>query len=124
MFPRFYSPAKGPLGMRRWPQILIAIMLVLLIWTGNAAQASHRFDCIPATADTAGHFEGDGDEWPSGSEKGAAHHHASCSGHQFAAPAETAAPVAAEAQKTLPDGREAFGLAGRVPDDQLRPPIA
>lgn len=99
-------------------------MLVVLLWTGSVAHAADRVDCIPTTIEAAGHFNGDGDEWPSESEKGAAHHHGGCSGHQFAAPTEAATPVPTSREAVLSDGREEFGLAGRVPDNQLRPPIA
>lgn len=111
--------------MHRWTSLLGALMLVVLVWTGSAAHASHQFDCIPATAETGGHFKGDGDEWPSKSQNGPVHHHSSCSGHQLAAPVADAAPVLLSSfEKALPDSREEFGLAGRVPDHQLRPPIA
>lgn len=110
--------------MQRWTSLLGALMLVLTLWTGGAAHAAERLDCIPASSETAGHYEGGGDEWPSTGEKGAAHNHSGCNGHQVAAPAEAAGPILAGAQPTIPNAWEAFGLAGRVPDQQLRPPIA
>lgn len=110
--------------MHRWTALVGSLMLVLMLWTGGLARAAETAACIPATTESAGHYEGDGDQRPSDRDQGAAHHHASCSGHQVAAPAEAVTPGPASPQKTLPDGREAFGLAGRVPDHQLRPPIA
>lgn len=110
--------------MQRWTSLLGAMMLVLMVWTGTAAYAAERLDCIPANSEAAGHYDGDGDQWPSKGESGATHHHSGCSGHQVAAPVEAGAAVLTSAGKTVPAAWDAFGLAGRVPDDQLRPPIA
>lgn len=110
--------------MLRWTSLLCAMMLVLMVWTGTAAHAAERLDCIPATSETAGHYEGGGDEWPSKGETGTVHHHGGCGGHQLAMPAEGVGHVLAGAQPATPIGWEEFGLAGRVPDDRLRPPIA
>lgn len=110
--------------MRKWLMQISAFMLVWMVWTGSAAHASQRLDCIPVASEAEGHFEGDGDEWPSKDAKGAAHHHNGCGGHQAAAPSQAAPRISAGLENAVPHEWRAFGLAGRVPDHQLRPPIA
>ena len=111
--------------MNRWTSIFGALLLVLMLWTGGAAHAAERFDCIPATAaEAAGHFDGDQDQVPSGPDQGVAHHHAGCGGHHEAAPANVAAVELALSQDLVPFAWRESGRPGRGPDSDLRPPIA
>lgn len=110
--------------MTRWTSLLGAMMLVLMLWTGVAAHAAEGFDCIPVTADVAGHFEGDRDEAPSGRDQGKAHHHSGCSGHQLAAPADQAAIELSFADISTPAARQEAGVPGHGPGALLRPPTA
>ena len=110
--------------MRPLKTLFGTMMLVLMLWAGGVAHAAERVDCIPATAEGAGHYEGDRDQLPSDREQGAKHHHTGCSGHHLAAPARVAeAPMCYSAEaRTFP--RNETGPPSRDPDNQLRPPIA
>lgn len=99
-------------------------MLVLMVWTAGMAHAAERFDCIPATSEASDHFDGDGDEAPSGRDQGVAHHHAGCSGHQAASPSAAAQTYFEALAVTVPFAWREMGVPGRGPDAQLRPPIA
>lgn len=110
--------------MYRWVSLLGAVMLILMLWTGSAAHAAERFDCMPVTAEAAGHFDGDQDQVPARPDQGAAHHHSGCSGHQLAAPASLSSLVTDFSQKTVPFAWREAGVPGRGPDADLRPPIA
>lgn len=111
--------------MRRLATLLSVLMLVLFIWTGSSsAHAEQRFDCIPASSEATGHFDGDRDESRAKGEKGLAHHHSGCSGHHLGAVPDSAldaAPVHADQALTA---RRTKGGSGHSPDRQLRPPIA
>lgn len=110
--------------MSRLKPLFGALMLALMLWTSGLAQAAEPVVCVPSAVEAPGHFDGDGDETPSDREPGVAHHHAGCSGHQIAAPAELPqmipAPSSANAPRALSEAR----LSGHIPDRQLRPPIA
>lgn len=100
------------------------MMLAVMLWSGNAAQAAEAFGCIEVGASAAGHFEGDSDQVPSDSEKGTMHHHGGCHGHHSAIPDDlaTAPPrVSPPADPRAPVVR--FPL-GADPGMTLRPPIA
>ena len=45
--------------MLRWSHIFGALMLVLMLWTGAAAEASRSLDVVPVAPSALGHFEGD-----------------------------------------------------------------
>lgn len=109
--------------MTRWTSILGALMLVLMLWTGGVAHAAEQFDCMPVTAETIGHFEGDQDQMPSSPDQGVAHHHSGCSGHHIAAPASVASLDIGSGKQVALAWRES-GVPGRGPESQLRPPIA
>lgn len=110
--------------MRRWTSILGAMLVVLMLWTGGLAHAAEQARCIPPTAESAAHFEGDGDEAPANGEQGTAHHHTGCGGHQVAAGVDYPRLDLQNATASLRfQGRQA-GLHGHDPDGQLRPPIA
>lgn len=110
--------------MPSWKSLLGAIMLVLMLWTGGLAQAAERVDCIPTTAEAAGHYDGDGDQLPSERERGLAHHHSGCSGHQLAASNEQPTTNVHHLSATVPLPKRTDALHGHDPDRQLRPPIA
>lgn len=110
--------------MNRWTSILGALMLVLLLWTGGAAHAAEQFNCIPATAEAAHHFDGDQDQVPSSPEHGVAHHHSGCGGHYAAAPADLSpVGIGHSRGEVLLTAGQRF-VAGQGPKAQLRPPIA
>ncbi len=110
--------------MHRWTSFIGALMLVLMLWTGGAAHAAERFDCIPTTAEAAGHFDGDRDQAPSGPDQGVAHHHAGCGGHYFAAPTNMVSFDLNRAGGAVPLAWRQSGRPGDSPDTDLRPPIA
>ena len=110
--------------MHRWTSLIGALMLVLMLWTGGAAHAAERFDCIPVSAAAAGHFEGDRDEAPSGQDQGVGHHHTGCSGHQIGAPADQATVEFSFTAVGVPTARQEAGVPGHGPGAALRPPIA
>ena len=110
--------------MARWTTLVSALMLVLMMWTGGAAHAAERFDCIPVTVEVEGHFDGDGDEAPAGPDQGIAHHHAGCSGHHLSAPDTVVAAVGVKPSGTLLPTLSEVGTWGNEPDSELRPPIA
>ena len=109
--------------MQLWTT-LRAVMLALLLWTGGIAHAAERFDCIPTTAEAAGHYDGDGDEWPADGKQGVAHHHAGCSGHQLGTPSDTSEVVIGYSADRVPVAWREAGVRARSPDRLLRPPIA
>lgn len=110
--------------MHRWTSLVGALMLVLMFWTGGAAHAAERFDCMPLTAETTGHFEGDKDQVPSSPDQGVAHHHSGCSGHHIAGPNSLASLDIGSPKQTAPLAWREAGVPGRGPDADLRPPIA
>lgn len=109
--------------MNRWATFLGAIMLVLMLWTGSAAHAAERFDCIPVMAGAEGHFDGQQEQLPSSPDQGVAHHHSGCGGHHEAAPAADGSMAIRLTDGTAPLVWREAGVPGRGPDAQLRPPI-
>ena len=110
--------------MRPWKTLIGAMMLALMLWAGGLAHAVEPIDCIPPTAEAAGHYEGDDDQLPSDHDEGVGHHHAGCSGHQLAGFAEQPATVLSHSSATVPPAGPQAGIYGHDPDGQLRPPIA
>ena len=110
--------------MKRLTAIFGGLMLVLFVWMGSAAHAAQRFDCIPVSSEAPGHFEGDRDEAPAKGEKGVAHHHSGCSGHQYAAPSAYELPSASQLTASTAVGWNERHATSREPDLDLRPPIA
>jgi hypothetical protein len=110
--------------MHRWTSIFGALMLVLFIWTGSTAHAAQRFDCIPIPSQSSGHFEGDRDEAPAKGEKGVAHHHSGCNGHQYTASADMLVPLMSLNRVPVVGNWIEQYATSREPDNQLRPPIA
>lgn len=111
-------------SMLRWTNIVGALLLVLMIWTGASAHAAERFDCVPVTEQAAGHFEGDRDEVPSDPDRGVAHHHSGCGGHHVAGPGQYPAFSLNQRSTNAVVPRQDADHPGREPDGQLRPPIA
>lgn len=110
--------------MNRWTSLFGALLLVLMLWTGGAAHATERFDCVPVIAETAGHFDGDQDQIPSSPDEGVAHHHSGCNGHHVAAPASLSSLDIGRSEEVAPLTWREAGVPGRGPDSDLRPPIA
>jgi hypothetical protein len=110
--------------MQRLTTFFGVMMLVLFIWTGSTAHAAERFDCIPVSSEAPGHFEGDRDQEPSKGEKGVAHHHSGCNGHQYAASSGPLIPLIACQRSTVAPPLVEQHATSREPDGQLRPPIA
>ena len=110
--------------MHRWVSLLGSLLLAFALLTGGVAHAAEKFDCIPVTSEAAGHYDGDGDELPSGGEQGGAHHHAGCSGHQLATPDQASNAIIGAAGRVVPVAWREAGLPARDPDSLLRPPIA
>lgn len=110
--------------MQRWVSLIGALVLAVSLLAGGMAHAAERFDCIPAAAEAAGHYDGDGDQVPSDPQQGVPHHHAGCSGHQLAAPCDTPDLVIGLSAATLPFAWREAGVPARGPDRLLRPPIA
>ena len=110
--------------MARSKSLLGILMLVLLLCTGGLANAAEPADCIPATVEVAGHFDGDDDQLPSDSEQGVAHHHSGCGGHQLAAADDQGSALVHHSSAIVPTLKRAANLQGHDPDGQLRPPIA
>ena len=112
------------LAMPRLTAIVSAVLLVLMFWTGTTAHAAERLDCITVGSETTGHHDGDSDQSPASSDKGVAHHHTSCGGHQLAAPTDVLAAALNTVRRPQLFGDPAAGVPGREPENQLRPPIA
>lgn len=110
--------------MPRWTSLFVALLLVFSMWTGSVAHAAEELNCDPVAAEAMGHYEGDTDQVPADPETGVAHHHAGCSGHQVAAELDNRAFNVALPGRATPFIRPRAGLAGLVPDAELRPPIA
>ena len=110
--------------MQRLTTFFGVLMLVLFIWTGSSAHAAERLDCIPVSSEAPGHFEGDRDQSPAKGEKGVAHHHSGCNGHQYAASADALVPLMPTHRTPVAARWIEQYAASREPDNQLRPPIA
>lgn len=70
--------------MHQIGHLLRIALLMLAVLVGSPLHANELEVCIPADAQVAGHFDGDGDQTPSDANEHATHHHGGCSGHQFA----------------------------------------
>lgn len=110
--------------MHRWTSILAALMLVLMLWTGGAARAAERFDCIPVTAGAASLFAGDQGQVPASPEQCVTHQHTGCSGHHEAAPSGPIPVAVGNSREAVPLAWGVRGMPGQDPQTQLRPPMA
>lgn len=109
--------------MRSWTTLIGSLILAITLLTGAMAHAAERFDCVPTTVEAAGHYDGDGDQFPSDPQQGVPHHHAGCSGHQLGAPDTTADVGIGHSAAVVPVAWREAGVPGRSPDSLLRPPI-
>ena len=111
--------------MARLRTLIACLMLALTLWAGAAAHASEALQCLDApTAESAAHFEGDGDEVPADGQDPAPHHHGGCSGHSFAVPPTgKSVPCWTSIAASFAPGTSE-GLPALAPDPALRPPIA
>jgi len=123
--------AEGPDGQgwtraaRRLSFMLLLLAAALSFVIGSVSHATEPVRCLSTTeAMQFGHSTGDRDQVPSDSEKGYAHHHGGCHGHQFGEPAATKAPQPALVTSTVGvlDAVSLFTSATTNPG--LRPPIA
>jgi hypothetical protein len=110
--------------MRRFLPLLAAMMLAVMLWSGNAAQAAEAFGCIEVGADAAGHFDGDSDQVPSDSEKGTMHHHGGCHGHHSALADDMLDAPSCISPPANPGAPAVRFPHGADPGMTLRPPIA
>lgn len=110
--------------MNRWTALLSALLLVFSLWTGEAAHAAEKFECIPISAEAAGHFDGDSDQKSTDREQGAAHHHSGCNGHSVAATLDVFAVDLFRPAQAIPRLACEARTHGWDPGAGLRPPIA
>lgn len=110
--------------MNRWTSLLSALLLVFSLWAGEAAHAAEKFECIPISAEAAGHFDGDSDQNSTDREQGAAHHHSGCSGHSVAATLDVSAVDLFRLAQASPRVARQARTHGWDPDAGIRPPIA
>jgi hypothetical protein len=110
--------------MKRLAAILGMLIFVFTIWTSSPVVAATPSHCVPISESASGHFEGDRDQVPDQSGKGVAHHHSGCGGHQLSASTDVSATMIAVPDEAAHAVRPDFGLVGRSPDRELRPPIA
>ena len=109
--------------MTRLTSTLMALMLVLVLWTGVSAHAAERVDVVPAAVEL-GHFDGDSDHVPADQHDGVAHHHAPCADQHAAAMSDVLRVDGNRAANSCLSP-ECFSAAlSREPDADLRPPIA
>lgn len=107
---------------------IFAMLLALSVLMGPTAHAmetvqwagSHAVEVMDPD-----HFDGDGDQVPSDFEKGYAHHHAHCHGHQIGQPAGNCGPIgyAHVRREAMPIGTAEVMVSAPI-DPALRPPIA
>ena len=109
--------------MLRLINLLTALLLVLMVWTGTAAQASERIDCNPVCELAADGIGSDRDEVPLDPDKSVAHQHTGC-GHHIAGPILDIVPGPQVRARIVVLARQDAGHPGRQPDSDLRPPIA
>lgn len=112
-------------AVRRWA-LAFAVLLAGLSFVGSSVvHATEPVRCIDIQqAVQLGHASGDGDQVPSDAEKGYAHHHGGCHGHQIGEPhrVETVAESPSEANLNIP---VLAGVSPSAPTDPgTRPPIA
>jgi len=108
---------------------LLAIFLsVLLASSFGAAAIAHGAEpigCIDKTeAAFDGHTSGDSDERPADGEKGYAHHHGSCHGHQIGEPSPYSGFELIHLNTSFASQRRTEVLASAESESDLRPPIA
>lgn len=109
--------------MARLTTTIMAVLLVLTMWAGVSAHAADRVDVVPAEA-ALGHFDGDSDQVPADEHEGVAHHHAPCGDQHAAAMNNDSLLQASDAAHARLAPERFSTVLSRVPDADLRPPIA
>lgn len=110
--------------MRRMLHLIGSLMLAVMLWTSTTAHAAEAFGCIEVTAESFGHFEGDGDQVPSDSDKATPHHHGGCHGHHVGVAADAECAETMITDHMGPRPATSNGPPSPHPDPTLRPPIA
>ncbi|GLR47643.1 hypothetical protein [Sphingomonas astaxanthinifaciens] len=110
--------------MRRILPFLSALMLVLVLWTGSAAQAAEAIGCAEVAASAEGHFDGDGDQVPADGDKATPHHHGACHGHCVGVSLEEGQGIVPSDMTNDKVAAAADFHGGNDPGISLRPPIA
>jgi hypothetical protein len=123
--------AEGPNG-RSWMRAARRVSLMLLLVVaglslvfGSVSHATEPVRCLSTTEATElGHSTGDRDQVPSDSEKGFAHHHGGCHGHQVGEPTATKTVHPSLVTSTVGVLDAADRQTSAPTDPGLRPPIA
>ncbi|MHA3795602.1 hypothetical protein ACX0MU_28435 (plasmid) [Rhizorhabdus wittichii] len=105
--------------------ILAAIFACLSLSTGAIAHAMEPIGCIDnTTAASLGHSSGDGDQVPSDADKGYAHHHGGCHGHQVCDTVREAPVALYDVKAAAQNPANVAIIPADTADPSLRPPIA
>lgn len=110
--------------MQRWTSLVGALLLVLTLWTGNAAHAARPTHCPPAPVEQLTNVDRQSDQAPSEKDNGVTHYHLGCGGHQIASQADLEPLILIGSRGFLPVARQDNWNAGEDPPLTLRPPIA
>lgn len=112
-------------AMRRLSALIICLMLVLSLGFGSVAHAAEVPGGVEVSSATSiGHANGDGDQVPADSQKGYAHHHDGCHGHDIGVPI-TPNSVASVVPLRVTRSVWSSGPVAPAPSDPaLRPPQA
>ncbi|MBD8679553.1 hypothetical protein [Sphingomonas sp. CFBP 13720] len=102
--------------------LLLRLFAVLALFVSIGAHATEALGCAAAIETVAAHAAGQPDAEPDEPGKGCAHSHASCHGHNIAAPIDDVfAIVPAGPTGVRPVARHAGLTSARI-DPALRPP--
>jgi hypothetical protein len=123
--------AEG-LGRQSWMRAARRVSLMLLfvvaglsLVLGSVSHATEPVRCLSTTEATQlGHSTADRDQVPSDSEKGYAHHHGGCHGHQIGEPTATKTIYPALITSTIGVRDGADRHTSALTNPGLRPPIA
>lgn len=110
---------------RRVGFMLLFVVAGLSLVFGSVSHATEPVRCLSTTEATQlGHSTADRDQVPSDTEKGFAHHHGGCHGHQIGEPTatKTVHPALVTSTISVRDAAERHTSASANPG--LRPPIA
>lgn len=107
--------------MLRWTSLIGAMLLVLMLWTGEPAHAAEPLACAGLTIQSPD-CGGEQDQVPS-CPQGCATHHC-CSSHQAATPVNNPLMGLSLSKDTANFTRHEVGIHGHGPGSHLRPPIA
>lgn len=111
--------------MRRLATLVCVLLMSVMLWSGATVRAAELAACVnEVRAEAPGHFDGDGDQVPADTDKGAPHHHGACHAHCVAVPNTGEAPAWASQPSSALSLRSTEFLSGLDPGTALRPPIA